>query len=212
MVKAARRHLAVDVIGLAGESAAIVKLVADSHLDVERTLTRHVSAQHALDFEPILAVVLLEDSAQAEGAHGGAPDRIFNFGRRVALDESPRPDFQFARSPRMPYAHRADSRQAGKIREHRQMAFDLSAAAYFAEEANSLLAHRACVIFERKIVRAIEKEWLLLISEKPGAMSIGGTELPALPGGTQHSASVDLHPFRRHRHQRRCMADVRMVH
>src|ERR1700674_5305986 len=144
MVKTARRHLAVHEIGLARESAAVVNLVADPHLDVERTLTRHVAAQHALDFEPILAVVLLEHAAQAEGAHSGAADRILNFGRRVAFDESPRPDFQFARSARMPYAHRADSGQAGEIREHRQMAFDLSAAAYFAEATNSLLAHRAC--------------------------------------------------------------------
>src|SRR6267142_4715959 len=201
MVKAARRHLAVHVIGLARESTSVMSLVANSHLDVERTLPRHVSAQHALDFEPILAVVLLEHAAQAEGAHGGAADRIFNFGRRVALDESPRPDFQFARSARMPDAHRADSRQAGKIREHRQMAFDLSAAAYFAEEANSLLAHRARVIFGGEVVGAVEEEWLLVFGEKAGAMSTGGTELPALPGATQRSASVDLHSLRRHRHQ-----------
>src|SRR5579863_103512 len=111
MIEAARGGLRVNVIGFAGKAWIVVAFVAETHLDIQRIAASHVTAQHLLDFEPVLAVVLLEDSTGAECAHHALADRVLLFGRHGFVDERPGPDLDFGGPAWMPYAHSLRTRE-----------------------------------------------------------------------------------------------------
>src|SRR5713226_6055127 len=132
VVKAARGCLAVYVIRLAREARIVGALVAEPHLDIEQVAPRHVAAQHALDFEPVLAVVLLEHPADAERTHHAEPDRVLLIRRHPLVDQGPCPHLDFGWTTRMPYAHRVCPRQKRESREDIHMPAEDALATHFA--------------------------------------------------------------------------------
>src|SRR5271156_3755508 len=109
-IKSARCLFTIDVVDLAGEALVVGAIVTEAHRQVQFLLTRFVAAQYFLDLEPVLAVVLLENSAGTEGTQNPQAHRIFDFGWRVAIDQRPRPDLDFTGSARMPDAQGLDLR------------------------------------------------------------------------------------------------------
>src|SRR5713101_2284211 len=208
VVKAARGCLAVYVIRLAREARIVGALMAEPHLDIEHVAPRHVAAQHALDFEPVLAVVLLEHPADAERTHHAEPDRVLLLGRHPLVDQRPCPHLDFGWSARMPYAHRIRPRQKRESREDIHMPAEDALATHLAEPANRLLALRTAHILDGSPQHFSERA-LVRDGEEAGAVSLPGGKLPSL---LREPGLRDVHPFREQGGYRRGVADFSVIH
>src|ERR1700758_2601629 len=103
------RGVAVELAGDAWV-AAVVALRADTHLVVQRHRVGDETVRNDLHLTPVLAIVLLEDAAGAEGAQVVEALRLADMVGHRLVDDRPRPDLHPVGTLRMPHPNRSVDR------------------------------------------------------------------------------------------------------
>src|SRR5262245_10792861 len=185
-VEPTRRLFGIDVIDHPWQRGMFLA-ASESHARVEARLPRLITAQHVLDHHPVLAVVLLEHTARAEGPQHADTPLLLRFRCCRVVDDGDCPYLDFPGPARVPNAQRLDTRQERQIRKDRHVRAVQMIGARIAQTLAGAVARRSEVVPAG--VRADDAEEDSLVAESLG-FTIGSDEEPRAVATVQRTKLI----------------------